>query len=86
MRAHYAGSTDLDRRADEALGRVTDTLERVRYAPAGSDLAQRRAAVDHDVETVVEAVREASPRRVRLRATLLPRTGLTGLREWLRRS
>lgn len=86
MRAHYAGSTDLDRRAEEALGRVTDTLERVRYAPGGGDTAQRRGDVDHDVETVVEAVRESSPRRVRLRATLLPRTGLTGIREWLRRS
>ncbi len=86
MRAHYAAATDLDRRADEALGRVTDTLERVRYAPATGDLPQRRVAVDRDVGTVVEAVRESSPRSVQLRAKLLPRTGLTGMREWLRRS
>ncbi|MCE0488206.1 transglutaminase family protein [Ornithinimicrobium sediminis] len=107
MRAHYTEHAVLDRRADEALGRVTATLERARYAPvtsgagsgadsgvgrdvgtdhAATETATRPDTVERDVDTVVQAVRDTAPGTVRLRAALLPGTGLTGIREWLRRS
>lgn len=90
MREHYSGQVELGSPGADALGRVTQTLERVRYAPvrSGGDIGPEptsyRPAVEDDVTAVVAAVREKVSGRVRMRATLLPRTGLTGLREWFR--
>lgn len=85
MRGHYVEHTELDRRGEEALGRVTQTLERSRYAgvgPAGSDTTTRLSG---DVHTVVDRVREASPGTVRARARWVPHTGWQGLRALLLR-
>lgn len=85
MNVHYAEHTELDRRGEEALGRVTQTLERSRYA--GADLIGSAGPTDlsRDVEAVVGRVREASPGKVRVRARWLPRTGWLGLRTMLSR-
>lgn len=98
MREHYRTTVALDPPGQQALGRVTQTLERARYAPAGTAVGAARTSggtgspdddgphqLDQDVESVLGAARETVSSGARLRARLLPRTGLTGLREWFRR-
>lgn len=83
MRRHYTDHTDLDRRGEEALDRVTRTLEQTRYAaPLQQDLDRRE--LERDVGTVIERVREAAPGAARAKALLVPGTGWVGLRSWVR--
>jgi transglutaminase-like putative cysteine protease len=82
MQAHYLEQTKLDRRSNEALGRVTATLERSRYAPASEDPTQVDR-MGRDVRAVVGAVQEKLPWNIRVNARLLPRSGLLALRERL---
>jgi len=81
MHRHYTEHTELDRRGEEALGRVTQTLERTRYAVTDADGPPGLAG---DVATIIDRVREASPSSVRARARLLPHTGWDGIRAFLR--
>ena len=83
MRQHYAEHAHLDRRTAEALGRVTTTLERTRYAaPAGDDreLHRRESLMSRDVRSVVESVKESLPWNIRANAAVLPRSGVRYLR------
>jgi hypothetical protein len=82
MQAHYLEQTKLDRRSNEALGRVTATLERSRYARATEDPTQVDR-MGRDVRAVVGAVQERLPWNIRVNARLLPRSGLLALRERL---
>lgn len=83
--AAHAGPEDsgaVERSA--ALGRVTATLERSRYA-APADLTDVEAdRMGEDVRTVVDDTRRGSPWNMRANARLLPRSGVQGLRELLR--
>lgn len=83
MRRHYADTTRLDRRSDEALGRVTATLERARYTPESEADVTAEVRMGRDVRTVVDAVLEQLPWNMRANARLLPRSGLQYLRERL---
>ena len=82
MNRHYRSETTLNRRNEEALGRITSTLEKTRYAPPArlgeADLDQ----MEQDVRHVVEDVRRTTPWNVRLNALLLPRSGMDGIRAW----
>ena len=86
MGRHYREETVLDRRGEEALGRVTDTLERTRYAPATAVRDRDVERMDEDVREVVEQVRHATPWNVRANAAVLPRSGFDGLRVMGRRT
>lgn len=83
MRRYYADSTHLDRRSEEALGRVTATLERARYAPGSEADAHAEVRMGRDVRAVVDFVLEQLPWNMRANARLLPRSGLQYLRERL---
>ncbi|MGI8947111.1 MAG: transglutaminaseTgpA domain-containing protein [Ornithinimicrobium sp.] len=85
MRSHYAEHTELDRRGHEALGRVTQTLERTRYAGPGRTGPASAPHLNGDVRTVIDRVRESSSGTVRARARWLPRTGWHGLRSIITR-
>lgn len=82
MARHYEGETVLNRRSTEALGRVTATLERSRYAPPAATAAEDAERMREDVQAVVEDVRRDTPWNVRLNALLLPRSGMDGIRAW----
>ncbi|MFK5583919.1 transglutaminaseTgpA domain-containing protein [Serinicoccus sp. LYQ131] len=84
MHRHYLAGSTLGTPGEEALERVTATLERSRYA-APSDLSEAEAdRMGEDVRTVVDAVRHTCPWNVRANAALIPRSGLEGLREGTR--
>lgn len=84
MRRFYKEKTVMRSEGEEALGRITSTLERSRYA--APDHLDDSAATDmgHDVRTVVEQVRETTPWNIRANAALLPQSGLAGVRAWVR--
>ncbi|GAA5161628.1 transglutaminase [Ornithinimicrobium tianjinense] len=82
MGRHYREETVLDRRGEQALGRVTETLERTRYAPATAVREQDVDRMDEDVREIVDQVRHATPWNVRANAAVLPRSGFDGLRAW----
>ncbi len=81
MGRHYSTSTKLDRRAGEALGRVTTTLERSRYAPDTVTSDKAETVMGRDVRTIIDAVVDDLPWNIRANSRLLPRTGLRYLRE-----
>lgn len=83
MEAHYAGTASLNGSGTQALRRVANTLETIRYAPSES-LEVDHAQVDSDVRTVVQTVRDHSRRTVRVKAALMPRSGTVWLAEWRR--
>lgn len=84
MRSHYAEATRLDRRSEEALHRVTATLERARYAPPAEDSdAERR--MGRDVRSLVDAVDRQLPWNIRANARLLPLSGRRWLADLFRR-
>ncbi|RIK14577.1 MAG: hypothetical protein DCC50_10795, partial [Acidobacteria bacterium] len=85
MRRHYREATTINRQGEDALGRITATLERTRYADPASldDSAAER--MGEDVRTVVEQVRMTTPWNVRANAAVLPQSGLSGIRAWWRR-
>lgn len=67
----------------EALGRVTATLERSRYAAPASLSDEDASLMGEDVRAVVDSARRSAPWNLRANARLLPRSGLTALREAL---
>ncbi|AXH95669.1 hypothetical protein [Ornithinimicrobium avium] len=82
MRRHYHEATTLNRQGEDALGRITGTLEQTRYAdPSGLDDSSAEQ-MGEDVRTVVEQVRMATPWNVRANAAVLPQSGLSGIRAW----
>jgi hypothetical protein len=83
MRRHYSTETILNRQGEEALGRITTTLERSRYAPPTVVQDTDASRMGEDVRAVVTQVRHATPWNVRANAALLPRSGLDGLRAWV---
>ena len=84
MRRHYRESTTMNRSGEDALGRITGTLERSRYA-APETLADADAErMGEDVRTVVEQVKLGTPWNVRANAAVLPQSGLSGVRAWWR--
>lgn len=86
MGRHYeAGRTLVENRGQEALGRVTATLERSRYAPPDTLTDEEATQMGEDVSTVVDVVRHASPWNMRTNARLFPRSGFTGIADGLRR-
>ena len=85
MGRHYQGETLLGSRTTEALGRVTATLERSRYAPPSALAEEDVEAMGEDVRTVVDDVRLHSPWNIRLNSMLLPRSGMDGIAAWFRR-
>jgi len=66
------------------LHRLSSTLEQTRYANGLQGEHVTADAVSTDVETVVESVRTSVSRLARARAVLLPRSGRTGVAEWMR--
>lgn len=68
----YAREAYLDTAADEALGRVVDTLEQARYARPGTELSPMSAQI-HEVASAAAAKK---PVRRRVRAFFLPRDGV----------
>lgn len=92
MREHYeklleGGHTahQADGGGQEALGRVTATLERSRYAAPGALTEDDASAMGQDVRAVVQSARRGSPWNIRANASLLPRSGLQGLGRIFRR-
>lgn len=83
MNRHYRESTVMNRPGEDALGRVTATLEASRYAAPGRVGDGDVERMGEDVRTVVEQVREATPWNFRANAALLPPSGFAGLRAWL---
>ncbi|WP_161964934.1 transglutaminaseTgpA domain-containing protein [Ornithinimicrobium cerasi] len=83
MRRHYTSETILNRQGEDAMGRITTTLERSRYAPAATVRETDASRMGEDVRSVVDQVRHASPWNMRANAALLPRSGLDGLRAWV---
>lgn len=81
MRDHYREATSLDRRSLEALGRVTATLERTRYASASAQDPGQVPVMARDVRSVVDGVQEKLPWNVRVHTRVLPRSGLHAIRE-----
>lgn len=74
--AYYERAADLEGPASAALGRVVQTLERTRYAAAGS---ATDSLVD-DARQVLQAAAATRRPRDRIRAALWPSTGLAQLR------
>lgn len=85
MGAHYCSAARLTGRAEEAMGRITATLERARFAPPGSVSSQDARRTERDVGAVVDAVRGGLPWNLRLTSRLLPASGLAAVRSWFRR-
>lgn len=84
MRRYYREHTMMNRTGEDALGRITTTLERSRYAAPGHVDDTDATRMGDDVRTVVEQVREATPWNIRANAALLPQSGLAGVRAWVR--
>lgn len=82
MNRHYRESTTMHRSGEAALGRITGTLERNRYAAPGSLDDAEAERMGEDVRAVVEEVREGTPWNVRANATVLPQSGMDGVRAW----
>jgi hypothetical protein len=82
MGRHYRAGTALHHSGEEALGRVTATLERARYAAPGSVGETDAERMGEDVREVVDQVRHVTPWNVRANAALLPRSGMDGVRDW----
>ena len=85
MRRYYTRGTAMESGGEEALGRVTATLERSRYAPSTALSDAEAERMGEDVRTVVDEVRHTTAWNQRANAVLIPRSGLDGLREGLRR-
>lgn len=85
MRSHYSEVTRLDHRGGEALGRVTATLERSRYAPGSVSDPKTAEKMGRDVRSVIESVTEDLPWNIRLNSRLLPRSGMREIRSMLTR-
>ena len=85
MRGHYEQRAVLLSPAQDALGRVTATLERSRYAPGTSVSDADTERMGEDVRTVVDGVRQTSPWNLRANAALLPASGLDAIRTWFTR-
>ncbi|MGD8149636.1 transglutaminaseTgpA domain-containing protein [Ornithinimicrobium sp. Y1694] len=85
MRRHYDAGTTLNRRGEEALGRITATLERSRYAAPDSVGADDAEQMGQDAHKVVDQVRQHAPWNIRANALLLPSSGLDGVRAWFGR-
>ena len=85
MRRYYTRGTAMDGGGEEALGRVTATLERSRYAASTALSDAEAERMGEDVRTVVDEVRHTTAWNQRANAALIPRSGLDGLREGLRR-
>lgn len=81
-RAHYIGHGHLDEPAQEALARVTRTLEDNRYARPDSTTRRDRRSPAEDVHGIVSFVRRTRSRGTRIRAFLLPGRAV---RWWARR-
>ncbi|WP_114907855.1 transglutaminaseTgpA domain-containing protein [Ornithinimicrobium murale] len=84
MGAHYADRAHLGRRADEALGRATATLERARYAPAAHTETSDDATMHRDVVSVLDSVAADLPWNIRASAKLFPRSGVQYIRSIIR--
>jgi hypothetical protein len=84
MGRHYERGTTLGDQGEQALGRVTATLERTRYGSPDRIAEDDADRMGEDVRTVVEAVRHTSPWNLRANARLLPRSGFEGARAWAR--
>ncbi len=82
MRRHYRESTAMNRPGEDALGRITGTLERSRYAAPGTLGDHDAERMGEDVRTVVEQVKLGTPWNVRANAVVLPQSGLSGIRAW----
>ena len=78
-RVQYRRRARLEGPADEALGRVVEAVESVRYLPVGS--SRGGVALAEDVDTVVASTARTRRRRDRIRAWLLPAQGTS----WWRR-
>jgi transglutaminase-like putative cysteine protease len=74
--AELAGAVALAGPSREALGRISQTVERSRYAPVAPDADQ----LDDDVRTVLAAVAATRGRGTRVRARVLPRSGADRVR------
>lgn len=89
MGGHYLDRARLDRRAGEALGRATATLERARYAPDAQTETSDDTTMHRDVISVLDAVAGTLPWNIRASARLFPRSGVHYLRSlvtgWFRR-
>lgn len=79
MRRYYQAGTTLEGGAEQALERVSATLERSRYASPTELSAAEVDQMGEDVGTVVDSVRHTSPWNVRANAALIPRSGLAGV-------
>lgn len=75
---HYRREAGLTGEASDALARAAARLERARYAPGGADVGTMAA----DVHDVVSHVRSTRSWRRRLRALVVPASGLDQLRAW----
>ena len=78
-RAQYRRRARLEGPADEALGRVVEAVETVRYSPVGS--SRGGVALAEDVHTVVASTARTRRRRDRLKAWLLPAQGTSWWRQ-----
>ncbi|MFK5645168.1 transglutaminaseTgpA domain-containing protein [Ornithinimicrobium sp. LYQ121] len=81
MGRHYRAGTALHHSGEQALGRVTATLERARYAAPGAVADADAERMGEDVREVVDQVRHTTPWNVRANAALLPRSGMDGVRD-----
>lgn len=90
MGAHYESAAHLDRRAGEAMGRATATLERARYAAPEQTASTGDEQMHSDVLQVLDSVAAKLPWNIRTSARLFPRSGFRYLRGlvtgWFRRS
>ncbi|WP_043500186.1 DUF4129 domain-containing protein [Georgenia sp. SUBG003] len=75
---HYGREAALTGTTAEALSRTVATLERARYAPGGANPGTMGA----DVRAVVAQVRSTRSWRRRLRALIVPVSGIEQLRAW----
>lgn len=77
LRSYYEREGLLDESSAASLGRALDALERARYAPPAPDVPMD---IEADTRAVVRAVTGTRGWRTRLRATLLPRSGVDAVR------
>lgn len=84
MRRHYVAGSTLGDQGEEALGRVTATLERTRYGAPGSISEDEVAQMGEDAHQVLHSARHTSPWNLRANARLVPHSGVEGLKAWAR--
>lgn len=86
MARHYAGELVLDSASRSRLRRIAAALERVRYAGPGAVQEADAVQMAKDVRRLVELAREQSPMNIRVAARLIPRSGLEGVKDLVRRT